>query len=136
MPMDRMRAVSALVIRVIAPVILVCAAAQAARAQDDAEALIRQGNALRKQGDSARAYGYFKRAYDAVHTARTAAQLGLVEQSLGRHEDAELHFSEALAASDPWIDQNRAALEETRRKVRTNLGRIEIQEPPTGSTIA
>lgn len=123
-------------IRAVVLLLFVCAGAGAARAEEDIEALIRQGNALRKQGESARAYGYFKRAYDSAHTPRTAAQLGLVEQSLGRHDDAEVHFSEALAGTDPWVEQNRAALEDSRRKVRGNLGRIDIQDAPAGTTVA
>jgi hypothetical protein len=121
-------------IRLIALFVCTCAP-YGVRAEDDPEALIRQGNELRKQGDGARAYGYFKRAYDYAHTPRTAAQLALVEQSLGRFDDAELHFSESLAGSDPWIERNRVTLEDSRRKVRANLGRIEIQDPPAGSTI-
>src|SRR6476659_9962930 len=53
-----------------------------ALAEEDAEALILQGNHLRQRGDNERAHGYFKRAYEIARTGRTAAQLGLVEMAI------------------------------------------------------
>jgi hypothetical protein len=56
---------------------------RAALAQEEPEALIRQGVELRRKGQNALAQGYFKRAYAIAHTPRSAAQLGLVEHALG-----------------------------------------------------
>jgi hypothetical protein len=129
--------------RAAAPILLATTAfvlsstARLARAQseDDPEKLIKQGNDMRRAGDNTRAYGYFKRAYDISHTPRAAAQLGLMEQSLERFAESERHFTEALAASDPWIDQNRGVLEDSRKKVRAHLGRVELQGVPSGTTV-
>jgi hypothetical protein len=107
-----------------------------ALAQEDPEALIRQGNEMRRRGDPERAYGYFKRAYDLGNTPRTAAQLGLVEQSLGNFGESDRHLSEALASADPWVERNRAALEESRTKARAHLGRIELRGAPAGAEVS
>ena len=71
-----------------------------------------------------------------AHTPRTAAQLGLIEQSLERFRLAEAHLSEALAAADPWVDQNRPRLEETRDRARSRLGRIELRGAIPGTKVA
>ena len=67
---------------------LVCLAAAAAPAAaagpDDAEALIKQGNDLRRSGDDQGALPLLARAYQAQPGPRTAVQLGLVEEALGR----------------------------------------------------
>jgi hypothetical protein len=107
-----------------------------ALAQEDPETLIKQGLDLRRRGDPERAYGYFKRAYDLGNTPRAAAQLGLVECSLRNFVDSEHHLSEALAAKDPWVEKYRALLEDTRKKARAQLARVEIRGVPAGGTVA
>ena len=108
-------------------VLSVTVVASTVRAEDDPEVLIREGVSLRRTGDDAKAYGYIKRAYEISHTPRTTAQLGLVEQALGRFLDSQQHLSEALDGNDAWVDQNRAVLEKSRESVRQHLGKIELQ---------
>jgi hypothetical protein len=115
-------------------VVCLCQRPRPAWAGEDPEALIRQGTEVRRAGDDARAYGYYKRAYEIAHTPRSAAQLGLVEQSLGNFVDSETHLSEALAAADPWIDKNRGVLESSRAKVRESLACLELRGAPAGAT--
>jgi hypothetical protein len=109
--------------------------ARPAHAEDDAEALIRQGNRLRQQGDNARAHGYFLRAYESAHTGRTAAQLGLVELALERYLEADRHLEEALGTSDAWVAKSRDALIKSRDRARAFLGRIEVHGAAAGTTV-
>lgn len=106
-----------------------------AHAEEDPEALIRQGNQLRARGDNARAHGYFMRAYEVAHTGRTAAQLGLVELALGHYLEAERYLSEALGTADAWVEKNRDALRESRDKARNSLGRVEVHGVVAGTTV-
>jgi len=105
-----------------------------ALAAEEPEALIRQGIELRRKGDDARAHGYFKRAYELSKTPRAAAQLGLVDQAVGRFGEAEVLIGEALASNDPWVQQHRATLEESLKAVRQRLGGIVVSGAPAGTT--
>jgi hypothetical protein len=116
---------------------VVSLAGRVAHAQEEPEALIRQGVELRRRGNDALAQGYFKRAYSIAHTPRSAAQLGLVEQALGHFLDAEQHLSEALDnASDDWVDQNRSTLKKSRELVRGHLAPVQVRGLPAGATVA
>src|SRR5436190_20407640 len=96
---------------------LTCAALLAgssvARAADsgEVERLIRQGVELRMKHDDQQALPLFQKAYGMTATPRTAAQLGLVELSLGYLLESERHLTESLAAThDVWVKRNRPAL--------------------------
>lgn len=115
-------------------VLVVMAAAPSAHGVEDPEALIHDGVELRRHGDDAKAHGYFQRAYDIGHTPRAAAQLGLVNQALGRHVEAERYLTEALETQDPWVLSHRDILEKSRQTVRAHLGKIELRGLPAGAT--
>src|SRR5512138_3799471 len=70
-------------------VVSLLASSVAMAESEEPEALIRQGIELRRRGDDARAHGYFKRAYELSKTPRAAAQLGLVDQAVGRFAEAD-----------------------------------------------
>lgn len=106
----------------------------AAAETEEPEALIRQGIELRRRGDDARAHGYFKRAYELSKTPRAAAQLGLVDQAVGRFAEADALLAEALASNDPWVQQNRAILEGSVKTVHGHLGEILVVGAPSGTT--
>jgi hypothetical protein len=114
---------------------LAASPARAQRAADDPEVLIKDGVALRKQGEDAKAHGYFQRAYDLAHTPRTAAQLGLCDLAVGRWIEAEVHLGESLDSSDPWVNNQRAALDQGRAKARAKLGKVVISGAAPGSTV-
>ena len=103
-------------------------------AADDPEALIRIGNDLRRKGDDKRAEGYIKRAYEIGHTPRAAAQLGLVELSLGRFLEAAQLLAIAVDASDAWVADHRATLEVSLAKARTQLVGVELVGAPRDAT--
>jgi hypothetical protein len=130
-----MRRMRAWAIRVAVAACCVVSSTRPVLADEEPEALIRQGNEMRRGGDNARAFGYFKRAYDIGHTPRSAAQLGLVEQALGHFVDSERHLSEALGAADPWVDANRTALDNSREKARAHLGKLDLRGARAGTTI-
>lgn len=100
---------------------------------EEPEALIRQGIELRRRGNDARAHGYFKRAYELSKTPRTAAQLGLVDQAVGRFTEGEMLLSDALGTGDPWVQQHRPALEKSLKALRRHLGNVLVQGAPPGT---
>ncbi len=102
----------------------------------EAEKLIRHGIELRKAHDDEGAVREFQKAYDAIHTPRSAGQLGLAEQALGRWEDAEHHVREALHASnDPWIVKNQAVLADALGTIQGHLGRVDVTGDPEGADV-
>ncbi|HEX3695073.1 MAG TPA: PEGA domain-containing protein [Polyangia bacterium] len=117
-------------------IVLAFAGPGKAKADEDPEALIRQGVSLRKSGDDAKAHGYFRRAYDIAHTPRSAAQLGLVEYALMFWGISEAHLFEALGSdSDAWIRANHPVLEQALTDVRTHLCELKITGDPPGARI-
>ncbi len=103
-------------------------------AADDPEALIRIGNDLRRKGDDKRAEGYIKRAYEIGHTPRAAAQLGLVEVSLGRFLEGAQLLEMAVESDDAWVADHRATLEASLTKARTHLVGVELVGAPRDAT--
>jgi hypothetical protein len=143
-----MRAMSVTLILSIASLIggafvaypLPAAAAAAAPAEtmppDSAEAFIRRGLELRRAGDDRGALPEFEKAYRLARTPRSAAQLGLVEQALGRWNDAELHLAEAVRASDdPWIEKNRVSLRQALVRVGDHVGSVQVTGEPAGAEV-
>jgi hypothetical protein len=108
--------------------------ATAAPAPDEIEALIKKGNDLRRSHDDQSALPLLQRAYELQPAPRTAVQLGLVEQALGRWAEADEHLTTGLKArNDPWIQRNRAAIDESVRKVKPHVARVEITGEPAGA---
>ena len=100
------------------------------------EALIEEANDLRRQGKDYKALPLMQKAYELARTARTAAQLGLVEITLGYWLQAETHLTEALASPrDPWIYKNRAELERALNGARGSIGELDIQGKPAGAEV-
>ena len=126
-------------LRPIVPLVaLLCLDAAQAYAADPAEveALIEQANAFRRDGKDGKALPLMRKAYDLATTARTAAQLGLVEVALGYSLSAEQHLTEALSSPrDPWIHQNRKELERVLAGVRASIGEIGIVGHPEGAEV-
>ena len=120
----------------LAAAVAVCLASATVMGQTaDPEVLIRDGVALRKQGEDAKAHGYFQRAYDIARTPRTAAQLGLCDLAVGRWLEAEVHLTESLDSSDPWVSNQRTALEQGRSRARAKLGKVIVTGVGPGATV-
>jgi hypothetical protein len=112
--------------------------ASMASASDPAEveSLIEQANKLRREGKDGKALPLMRKAYDLATTARTAAQLGLVEVALGYWLQAEQHLTEALSSPrDPWIHQNRVELERVLVGVRSSIGEVRVEGEPAGAEV-
>jgi hypothetical protein len=102
----------------------------------EVENLIRQAVELRKEKRDADAFQLLQKAHAIGRTARTAAQLGLVEYNLGYWLDAEEHLTVSLAARlDPWVHQNRAVLEQTLSRTRAAIGEIAVSGTPAGADV-
>jgi hypothetical protein len=112
-------------------------APRAARAAaPNAEALVNQAVELRRNGDDEGALKLLLQAYELGKAPRTAGQLGLCEQALGRWADAETYLPEALKAeSDPWVKKNRRTLEDALAIVKSHIARVEIQGEPEGAEV-
>jgi hypothetical protein len=107
-----------------------------ARAEDSAEALIQKGIALRTNGNDYEALPLFQRAYELAPTPRASAQLGLVEQALGRWPEAEGHIGKALEARrDPWVDRNRKVLGQSLTTIRQHISFVDISGEPAGAEV-
>src|SRR4051794_23168297 len=68
------------------------------------EDLNSKGVSARLAGDNRGALHWFQQAYDLTHSPRATAQLGLVQQALGRWDLAEPLVTRAVQSrTDPWI---------------------------------
>ena len=102
----------------------------------EVEELIRQGVDLRRMGRDPLAIPLFQRAYDLDRTARTAAQLGLVEAAVGYWISAEKHLAEALASPrHPWLVKNMEEIRKTLVAVRLNICEVDLVGAPAGAEV-
>jgi hypothetical protein len=116
--------------------ILCATPAHAADLSPEVEALIKRGNDMRRSHDDQGAFPLFQRAYQMQPDPRTAVQLGLVEQALGRWADADEHLTAGLKGSkEPWIQRNRATIDDSIRKVKPHVARVEVTGDPPGAEV-
>jgi hypothetical protein len=104
---------------------VVCSSVQAAE-PETADQLVAKGVELRKKGDHAGALREFQAAHAKEPSGRTLAQMGIAEATLHDWVDAENHLSQALESTMPWVEKNRATLEQTLQTVRTHTTEISI----------
>ncbi len=110
--------------------------AQVSAAAGEVEELLRKSNDLRRSGYDQGALPLLQKAYSLDPSPRTAVQLGLVEQALGRWADADLHLATGLLAKDDgWIKRNRSVIEEALSRVKMNVGRVEVTGEPAGAEV-
>jgi hypothetical protein len=94
------------------------------------DVLIQQALDLRRDGKPEEALKLFQRAHSISPSARTFGQMGLVETSLTRWIDADLHLSVALTSpDDPWVIKNRAFLEQALATTKLHIGDVVISGP-------
>jgi len=116
---------------------LVLTARPAVAAGDEAERLTVKALDLRKIGDDQGALPLLERAHELSRSPRSAAQLGLCEQALGRWADAETNLTEGLKGEgDPWIKKNRRALEDALVTIKSHIARVEIGGEPQGAEVS
>ncbi len=120
--------------------VLVFAPSAVAQAAPDgaahAETLIAEGLELRRAGQDSQAVRKFEEAYSQVPGPRSAAQLGLCLQAVGRWSEAEARLSEALhSKNDAWIAKHRSTLKESLEQVKQNVARVEVNGEPEGASV-
>lgn len=116
--------------------VLAGATAHAAEPETEHDALMRRGVALRREGRDAEALQAFELALASSATPRARAQIALAEQALALWLPAERDLGLALAErDDPWIRQNREALERASAIVAAKLAWITVV-PTTASGAA
>ena len=110
-------------------------APRSARA-DESDDLIKRGIESRRKQDDAAGLRFFEKAYELGHSPRALAQMGLAEQALGKWVPASEHLREALAIhGNPWIEKNRAILDESVTRIADHVGFIEIFGGTPGAEI-
>jgi hypothetical protein len=113
--------------------VLICASAVRA---DDVEALLKRSNDLRRAGRDRDALEELEKAAKIERSPRVVAQLALAEQALGLWVKAETDMKEALgAAHDPWINKNRASLEQSLQLLGKHLGTLDLWGEPAGAEV-
>ena len=120
-----------------AVLVLAAAPVRGATAEDEAEALIKEGVRLRSHDQSTLALPQFEKAYQTFRSPRTAGQLGLCELELGSFAEAERHLGEALATpAHPWIAKNKATLKSSLEKARVNVGELVLTLTPPAADVS
>lgn len=113
-----------------------------ARAQDtsenpDADRFVARGIALRAEGKDSEALQAFQQA-EALDPASVRVQIHLatVYQALGNWLLADEYLSKALARQNhPYINRHRQVLEDAKRVIDSNIGRLEVDGDPTGAEV-
>lgn len=118
-------------------VVLVTGVARPTLAQPaEDEVLLRAGVEHRRSGRDAEALDAFRRALAVRRTPRALAQVALAEQALSLWLEAEEHLDQALREdADPWIKQNRAALEGAARLVAGKLAWLSVRSNVSDATL-
>jgi hypothetical protein len=94
------------------------------------DALIQQGLDLRRDGKPDQALEMFQRAHEMAPSPRTFGQMGLVETSLKRWVDADMHLSVSLTTpDDAWVAKNRAFLEQALETSKQHVGDLVVTGP-------
>lgn len=102
----------------------------------EAEALIDKGVDLRLEKRDAEALDLFERSHKLRPSPVALAQIGLVEQALGRWIVAEQHLEQALATpKDPWIARNKAVLDDSLRAVQQHLAWLQVESNIPGAEV-
>jgi hypothetical protein len=99
----------------------------------EAEADLRRGVALRREGRDAEALELFRHSFERAPSARARAQIALAEQALALWLAAERDLRLALAEQDdPWVRQNREALERALHLVEGKLAYVTVEAVAPG----
>jgi TPR repeat/PEGA domain len=120
------------------------ALAAAAQAQElppaenpDADRFVARGIELRAQGRDEQALQAFRQA-EALDpsSVRVQVHLATVYQALGDWLLADEYLSRALAQQNhPYINRHRQVLEDAKRVIDSNIGRVEVEGDPAGAEV-
>jgi len=127
----------------LALVLLGLSLSAGARAQDapaenpDADRFVARGIALRAEGKDGEALQAFQQA-EALDPSSVRVQIHLatVYQALGNWLLADEYLSKALARQNhPYINRHRQVLEDAKRVIDSNIGRLEVDGDPPGAEV-
>lgn len=114
---------------------LLCAAPAFAQ-QAELDAQVQHGIALRESNQADAALEHFRRVWESTRYPRALAQIAVTEQTLGRWVEADRSFRAVLALSaHPWVQQNRARVEQSLATVGEHLGEFEVSGVPPGTEL-
>jgi hypothetical protein len=103
----------------------------------DADRFVARGIALRAEGKDSEALQAFQQA-EALDPSSVRVQIHLatVYQALGNWLLADDYLSKALARQNhPYINRHRQVLEDAKRVIDSNIGRLEVEGDPPGAEI-
>lgn len=96
----------------------------------ECETWLKKGVELRRNGLDAEALEAFLRAHAIHPSGRTLAQVGLGRQSLRQWSKAAEGLEQAIESHDPWVEKNRAPIEQALATVKSHLGWLLVSGPP------
>jgi hypothetical protein len=114
------------------------AQAQSIRAENpDADRFVAEGIQLRAQGKDDEALRAFQRAAAIdPDSVRVQIHLATVYQALGNWLLADEYLSMALARQNhPYVNRHRQTLEDAKRVIDSNIGRLEVDGEPAGAEV-
>jgi len=105
-------------------------------AQSAEDALLNDCYALRRAGRHAASLPRCEEAASRFPSGRSLTQLALTEMALERWAAAATHLTAALAdRTHPWLQSNRASVEDALRTVRSHVGALEVATNVPGATV-
>jgi hypothetical protein len=119
----------------------VCGEAQAqssGRAENpEADKFVAEGIELRARGKDTEALRAFQKAAEIdPDSVRVQIHLATVYQALGNWLLAEEYLSMALARQNhPYVNRHRQTLEDAKRVIDGNIGRLEVEGEPAGAEV-
>lgn len=100
------------------------------------EAEHQRGLVLRAEGRHTEALAVFERLYAQTREPRALARMALAEGAIERWASAEEHLADAVnRTSDPWIQANRAGLEQNLVIIRAHLGALVVECATPGAEL-
>jgi len=121
-----------------------CAIAGSAKAQStsraenpEADKFVAEGIELRARGKDTEALRAFQKAAEIdPDSVRVQIHLATVYQALGNWLLADEYLSMALSRQNhPYVNRHRQTLEDAKRVIEANIGRLEIEGEPAGAEI-
>jgi tetratricopeptide repeat protein/PEGA domain-containing protein len=103
----------------------------------EADRFVTEGIALRAQGRDADALKAFEKAAELdPDSVRVQIHLATVYQALGDWLKADDYLSLALSRSNhPYVNRHRQVLEDAKKVIDANIGRLEVEGEPAGSEV-
>jgi TPR repeat/PEGA domain len=103
----------------------------------DADRFVAEGIELRAQGKDNEALRAFQKAAEIdPDSVRVQIHLATVYQALGNWLSADEYLSMALARQNhPYVNRHRQTLEDAKRVIDSNIGRLEVEGDPAGAEV-